>query len=280
MSIERIGENKSFGGWQLRYRHPSKACNCTMTFAIYMPPQAEQGPVPLLTWLSGLTCTDENFVTKAGAQGYAAEHGVAILAPDTSPRGEGVPDDPAGAYDFGLGAGFYVNATEAPWSTHYQMYDYITRELPELVGANFAVDMSRQGIFGHSMGGHGALTIALKNPGRFKSVSAFSPIVAPSQVPWGEKALGGYLGADRPATITATSSSPPSWPTTSVTTPQPCAAKDSRNSDSSQLSMRQKRPTKGNLNEREIVAPASYLRLGLLKLAEQYQGSIKSARLN
>jgi S-formylglutathione hydrolase len=197
MSVERIGENKSFGGWQLRYRHPSKACNCTMTFAIYMPPQAEQGPVPLLTWLSGLTCTDENFVTKAGAQAYAAEHGVAILAPDTSPRGEGVPDDPAGAYDFGLGAGFYVNATELPWSTHYQMYDYITRELPEVVGANFAVDMSRQGIFGHSMGGHGALTIALKTPGRFKSVSAFSPIVAPSQVPWGEKALGGYLGPDR-----------------------------------------------------------------------------------
>jgi S-formylglutathione hydrolase len=197
MSVERIGENKSFGGWQLRYRHASKACNCAMTFAIYLPPQAEQEPVPLVTWLSGLTCTDENFVTKAGAQAHAAEHGLAILAPDTSPRGEGVPDDPAGAYDFGLGAGFYVDATQTPWATHYRMYDYITRELPEVVGGNFAVDMSRQGIFGHSMGGHGALTIALKNPGRFKSVSAFAPVVAPSQVPWGEKALGGYLGADR-----------------------------------------------------------------------------------
>jgi S-formylglutathione hydrolase len=170
-----------------------------MTFAIFLPPQAENGKVPLVTWLSGLTCTDENFVTKAGAQGPAAAHGVAVLAPDTSPRGEGVPDDPDGAYDFGLGAGFYVNATQAPWSTHYRMYDYITAELPELVAANFPVDMTRQGIFGHSMGGHGALTIALKNPGRFKSVSAFAPIVAPSQVPWGQKALGGYLGQDRAA---------------------------------------------------------------------------------
>jgi S-formylglutathione hydrolase len=199
MSLEKIAENKCFGGRQLRYRHASKLCNCTMTFAIFLPPQAENGKVPLVTWLSGLTCTDENFVTKAGAQGPAAAHGVAVLAPDTSPRGEGVPDDPDGAYDFGLGAGFYVNATQAPWSTHYRMYDYITAELPELVAANFPVDMTRQGIFGHSMGGHGALTIALKNPGRFKSVSAFAPIVAPSQVPWGQKALGGYLGQDRAA---------------------------------------------------------------------------------
>jgi len=199
MSLEKVAENKCFGGRQLRYQHESKSCNCTMTFAIFLPPQAENGSVPLLTWLSGLTCTDENFVTKAGAQQFAASHGVAVLAPDTSPRGEGVPDDPQGAYDFGLGAGFYVNATEAPWSTHYHMYDYVTAELPQLVAETFPVDMTRQGIFGHSMGGHGALTIALKNPGRFKSASAFAPIVAPSQVPWGQKALAGYLGEDRSA---------------------------------------------------------------------------------
>lgn len=194
MSLEKLGENKCFGGKQLRYRHQSAACRCPMTFSLFLPPQAESAPVPLLTWLSGLTCTDENFVTKAGAQQFAAEHGIAVLAPDTSPRGEGVPDDPEGAYDFGLGAGFYVNATQAPWSDHYRMYDYITKELPEVVGGAFPLDMSRQGIFGHSMGGHGALTIHLKTPGTYRSVSAFAPIVAPSQVPWGQKAFLNYLG--------------------------------------------------------------------------------------
>jgi S-formylglutathione hydrolase len=198
MSLEQIGANKAFGGMQLRYRHQSQALGCAMTFSIYLPPQAQRpgGKVPVLYWLSGLTCTDENFVTKAGAQQYAAQHGVAIVAPDTSPRGEGVPDDAAGAYDFGLGAGFYVNATEAPWATHYRMYDYIVAELPDLVGANFPVDGLRAGIFGHSMGGHGALTIALKNPARFKSVSAFAPICSPINCPWGQKALGNYLGND------------------------------------------------------------------------------------
>lgn len=197
--MERIGANTCFGGQQLRYSHASAVLGCEMTFSIFLPPQAEQGKVPVLYWLSGLTCTDENFVTKAGAQRYAAELGVAIVAPDTSPRGEGVPDDPEQAYDFGLGAGFYVNATQAPWNQHYQMYDYITCELPALVAAEFPVDDSRVGISGHSMGGHGALTIALKNPGRFKSVSAFAPICSPLHCPWGEKALGNYLGADRDA---------------------------------------------------------------------------------
>lgn len=197
--MEQIGANRCFGGQQLRFFHASQALGCDMTFSIYLPPQAEEGVVPVLYWLSGLTCTDENFVTKAGAQRYAAEHGIAVVAPDTSPRGEEVPDDPEGAYDFGLGAGFYVNATRAPWSEHYRMYDYITRELPELVEADFPVDPRRVGISGHSMGGHGALTIALKNPGRFKSVSAFSPICSPMNCPWGEKALGNYLGEDREA---------------------------------------------------------------------------------
>ncbi len=194
-----VSENKCFGGRQLRYSHLSDACNCDMTFAIFLPPQAEAGRVPVLYWLSGLTCTDENFVSKAGAQQYAAEHGIAVVAPDTSPRGAGVPDDPEGAYDFGLGAGFYVNATQTPWSEQYHMYDYVVQELPEVVNGNFAVDPERQSIFGHSMGGHGALTVALRNPGRFRSVSAFAPIVAPTQVPWGQKALGGYLGSDRKA---------------------------------------------------------------------------------
>jgi S-formylglutathione hydrolase len=197
--MEQIGANRCFGGQQLRFSHASQALGCDMTFSIYLPPQAEEGVVPVLYWLSGLTCTDENFVTKAGAQRYAAEHGIAVVAPDTSPRGEEVPDDPEGAYDFGLGAGFYVNATRAPWSEHYRMYDYITRELPELVEADFPVDPRRVGISGHSMGGHGALAIALKNPGRFKSVSAFSPICSPMNCPWGEKALGNYLGEDREA---------------------------------------------------------------------------------
>lgn len=197
MALEQTAENICFGGRQLRFTHASDACNCTMTFAAYLPPQAETSRVPVFYWLSGLTCTDENFTQKAGAQRYAAEHGIAIIAPDTSPRGDDVPDDPEGAYDFGLGAGFYVNATEAPWSTHYHMYDYITAELPAAIKDDLPVDPERAGVSGHSMGGHGALTIALKNPGTYRSVSAFSPIVAPSQVPWGEKALGGYLGSNR-----------------------------------------------------------------------------------
>ncbi len=168
-----------------------------MHFSVYLPPAADQGKVPVLYWLSGLTCTDENFVNKAGAQRYAAEHGVAIVAPDTSPRGEGVPDDPDGAWDFGLGAGFYVNALREPWAAHYRMYDYIDRELPALVNKELPVDGDRVGIFGHSMGGHGALTIALKNPQRYRSVSAFAPICSPMNCPWGEKALGNYLGDNR-----------------------------------------------------------------------------------
>jgi len=165
-----------------------------MTFSIYLPPQAERALVPVLYWLSGLTCTDENFVAKAGAQQHAAEHGIAVVAPDTSPRGEGVADDPDGAYDLGLGAGFYVNATQAPWSQHYRMYDYVVTELPAVIGREFAVDTNRTGLFGHSMGGHGALTIALKNPGVYQSVSAFSPICSPIRCPWGQKALLNYLG--------------------------------------------------------------------------------------
>jgi S-formylglutathione hydrolase len=195
--MEQIGENRCFGGRQLRYRHISSALTCEMNFSIFLPVEAEHSEVPILYWLSGLTCTDENFVTKAGAQRYAAEHGVAIVAPDTSPRGDGVPDDPEKAWDFGLGAGFYVNATQEPWAAHYRMYDYVVSELPALVEAHFSVDPSRIAVSGHSMGGHGALTIALGNPGRFRSVSAFSPICSPLNCPWGEKALGNYLGEDR-----------------------------------------------------------------------------------
>ena len=195
-SLEQIGSNQSFGGRQLRYRHPSTTLNCDMTFSIYLPPQADKGPVPVLYWLSGLTCTDENFVTKAGAQQHAAAHGIAIVCPDTSPRGEDVPDDAEGAYDFGLGAGFYVNATESPWANHYKMYDYIVDELPALINDQFPINGSKMSVSGHSMGGHGALTIALKNPERYSSVSAFSPICAPIQCPWGQKALGQYIGGN------------------------------------------------------------------------------------
>ena len=195
--FEKIGENICFSGRQLRYQHSSEVLACEMNFSIFLPPQAELGKVPVLYWLSGLTCTDENFVSKAGAQRYASEHGIAVVAPDTSPRGPGVPDDADGAWDFGLGAGFYVNATQQPWATNYRMYDYIVRELPALVEANFPIDGDRVAISGHSMGGHGALTIALKNPQQFKSVSAFAPICSPLDCPWGEKALGGYLGQDR-----------------------------------------------------------------------------------
>ncbi|MDA7815725.1 S-formylglutathione hydrolase [Porticoccaceae bacterium] len=194
---EQIGANQSFGGQQLRYKHQSAVLNCEMTFSIYLPPQASQGPVPVLYWLSGLTCTDENFVQKAGAQQHAAEHGIAVVCPDTSPRGEGVADDPDAAYDMGLGAGFYVNATQQPWAEHYQMYSYVVNELPALINAQFPVDGQRAAVSGHSMGGHGALSIALKNPGQFKSVSAFSPICSPLNCPWGHKTLGNYLGADR-----------------------------------------------------------------------------------
>ena len=193
-SVEQIGSNQSFGGRQLRYRHRSTLLDCDMTFSIYLPPQAGQGDVPVVYWLSGLTCTDENFVTKAGAQQHAAALGIAIVCPDTSPRGEGVPDDAEGAYDFGLGAGFYVNATESPWAKHYRMYDYVVDELPALINDQFPIDGNKMSISGHSMGGHGALTIALKNPDRYSSVSAFAPICAPIQCPWGQKALGQYIG--------------------------------------------------------------------------------------
>ncbi len=192
--MELVASNKCFGGEQKQYTHTSSSLNCDMRFSVFLPPQVATEKVPVLYWLSGLTCTDENFVQKAGAQRYAAEAGIAIVCPDTSPRGDDVADDPQGAYDFGLGAGFYVNATQAPWDKHYQMYDYITQELPALVNKALPVDSERQSISGHSMGGHGALTIALKNPQRFKSVSAFSPIASPINCPWGQKALSGYLG--------------------------------------------------------------------------------------
>jgi S-formylglutathione hydrolase len=196
--MQQLSFTKSFGGVQAVYAHDSAACNCEMKFAVFTPPEVEngRGPFPVLYWLSGLTCTEENFITKSGFQRIASELGLVIVAPDTSPRGEGVPDDPDGAYDFGLGAGFYLNATEEPWSKHYQMYDYITRELLELIEKEFPVDASRAGIFGHSMGGHGALTIHLKNPDKFKTCSAFAPIVAPAQAPWGEKAFSNYLGSN------------------------------------------------------------------------------------
>lgn len=194
--MERVERRACFGGWQDVYKHESSVLNCSMQFAVYLPPQAAHEKLPVLYWLSGLTCTEQNFITKAGAQRYAAEHGVVLVAPDTSPRGNDVAD--ADGYDLGLGAGFYVNATRAPWDRHYRMYDYVTQELPALVEGNFPVNDARA-ISGHSMGGHGALVVALKNPGRYRSVSAFSPIVAPSRVPWGEKAFAAYLGDDREA---------------------------------------------------------------------------------
>lgn len=193
---KQISANRCFGGRQLVIEHTSAALDCAMRFAVYVPPQAAKGPVPVLWWLSGLTCTEENFITKAGAQMHAADHGLIIVAPDTSPRGVNLPGEDDD-YDFGSGAGFYLDATEEPWSAHYRMYRYITRELPDIIFSQFPGDPERQGIFGHSMGGHGALTIALKNPGTYKSLSAFAPIVAPTQVPWGEKAFSGYLGSNR-----------------------------------------------------------------------------------
>ena len=197
--IERVEEHRCFGGRQEVWRHASAETGTTMRFSVFLPPAAERGPVPVVWWLSGLTCTEENFTVKAGGQRAAAELGLMLVAPDTSPRGEGVPDDPAGAYDLGLGAGFYVDATRPPWSGTYRMRSYMERELPALVGERFPADLQRQAISGHSMGGHGALTIALRDPGRFRSVSAFAPIVAPARVPWGRKAFTAYLGDDERA---------------------------------------------------------------------------------
>jgi S-formylglutathione hydrolase len=192
--MERIEHRAAFGGWQDVYQHRSAVLGCEMKVAVYLPPQAATQTLPVLYWLSGLTCTEQNFITKAGAQRYAAEHGVILVAPDTSPRGDDVAD--AEGYDLGKGAGFYLNATEQPWAAHYRMYDYIVDELPALVEAHLPASGARS-ISGHSMGGHGALVIALKNPGRYRSVSAFSPIVAPTRVPWGQKAFTAYLGEDR-----------------------------------------------------------------------------------
>ena len=196
--MEIISENKSHGGRQLVVKHASSATTTDMTFSIYLPPQAGNGSkLPVVWYLSGLTCTHANVTEKGEYRAACAELGLVFIAPDTSPRGEGVPD--ADGYDFGQGAGFYVDATETPWSANYRMWSYVTDELPSLVASEFPVDVDRQGITGHSMGGHGALTVALNQPNRFRSVSAFAPIVAPAQVPWGQKALGGYLGDDRAA---------------------------------------------------------------------------------
>jgi len=196
--VEQIESVKEFDGWLNRYQHGSMACDCSMTFSVYLPPQTERGPVPAVYWLSGLTCTDDNFRVKAGAQRYASELGLALIIPDTSPRGEGVADEPD-RYDLGMGAGFYVNATQSPWSRHYQMYDYVTRELPALVEDKFPVIAGLKSITGHSMGGHGALICALKNPGAYRSVSAFSPICNPTNCGWGEGCFSAYLGPDRDA---------------------------------------------------------------------------------
>lgn len=194
--MQKIESHACFGGQVEVWEHASETLSCTMRFSIFLPPQVREGPVPFLTFLSGLTCSHENFTTKAGAYGHAAELGLAIIAPDTSPRGDDVPDD-ADSYDFGKGAGFYLNATQQPWAKHYRMEDYIIRELNALVCDHFPLDKERQGLSGHSMGGHGALTLYLKYPDLYKSVSAFSPIVAPAQVPWGEKAFSRYLGQDK-----------------------------------------------------------------------------------
>jgi S-formylglutathione hydrolase len=193
--MQVISRNRSFGGEIQRVQHASASCDCDMVFAIFLPPQAEKQPVPVLYWLSGLTCTDENFTQKAGAQRIAAELGIAIVCPDTSPRGTDFPGEHE-SYDLGSGAGFYVNATQKPWAQNYRMYDYVTQELPELVEANFPVT-DKRGISGHSMGGHGALVCYLRNPGRYHSVSAFAPICHPSDCGWGQKALTAYLGDDR-----------------------------------------------------------------------------------
>jgi S-formylglutathione hydrolase len=198
-ALTLITGHKSFGGRLERYRHRSETLGCYMAFAIYLPPKALRGePVPALYWLSGLSCTDENFSQKAGAQRMAAELGIALVVPDTSPRGKEVPGDPEEAWDFGHGAGFYLNATQEPWARNYRMHDYVVHELPALVEKSFPVN-GRRGISGHSMGGHGALVCALRNPGRYQSVSAFAPISNPMNCPWGEKAFSRYLGPDRAA---------------------------------------------------------------------------------
>jgi len=197
--LAQVSEYKTFGGVQKQYRHWSQSCQCEMRFSVYLPPQAATARVPAVYWLSGLTCTDENFVIKAGAQRYAAELGIILIAPDTSPRGDGVATSAAGEWDFGQGAGFYVDATQEPWRKHFQMYSYISKELPSLVEELFPVDPKRCGISGHSMGGHGALVIGLRNAARFRSVSAFSPIVSPLNCAWGQKAMRGYLGDDQSA---------------------------------------------------------------------------------
>lgn len=197
--FDTVSKHRCFGGTVGFYKHVSTVNACTMKFSVFVPPQAERGKVPVLYYLAGLTCTEETFMIKAGAQRRAAELGLMLVAPDTSPRGVPLPGD-SESWDFGVGAGFYLDATQEPWSKHYKMYSYVTQELPALIEANFPVDPKRVGIFGHSMGGHGALTIGLKNPGnRYRSISAFAPIVAPKQVPWGLKAFTNYLGPDRDA---------------------------------------------------------------------------------
>ena len=197
MEARKISSNKVYGGLNEQHTHFSEVLDCQMRFSIFLPPGASQNEkVPALYWLSGLTCTDENFIHKAGAQRTASALGIALIVPDTSPRGEGVPDDPDGDYDFGLGAGFYVNATQEPWLNHYQMYDYVVKELPGLMESTFPIN-DRRSISGHSMGGHGALVIALRNPQEYLSVSAFSPICNPISCAWGEKAFSNYLGEDR-----------------------------------------------------------------------------------
>lgn len=200
MPIETVSTSKAHGGTLGVYKHESTSTGTGMTFSVFLPPQAaDAAKLPVLVYLSGLTCTHANVTDKGEYRRACAEHGIIFVAPDTSPRGEDVADDPAGAYDFGLGAGFYVNATQEPFARHYRMRDYVAEELPALLGANFPADLGRMGITGHSMGGHGALTLGLTYPERFRSLSAFAPIVAPGQVPWGHKALGGYLGDDRAA---------------------------------------------------------------------------------
>jgi S-formylglutathione hydrolase len=195
-TLTLTSHQRSFGGWQDVYRHRSTVLDCDMNFAVYLPPQAETQSCPVVYWLSGLTCTEQNFITKAGAQQYAAQYGLILVAPDTSPRGCNLPGE-EDSWDFGTGAGFYVNATQEPWARHYRMYDYVASELPGAIAANFPIRETHQCIFGHSMGGYGALMMALRHPGRFRSVSAFAPIVAPSQVPWGQKAFSHYLGDNR-----------------------------------------------------------------------------------
>jgi len=198
-NLDLISQARCFGGRQITYQHASVETGTPMRFAVFLPPQAEHAAVPVLWWLSGLTCTEDNFAQKAGAQRVAAELGLMLVTPDTSPRGPGVPDDADKAFDFGVGAGFYLDATQAPWSANYRMYSYITEELPQIIAAHTPADLTRQSIAGHSMGGHGALTIGLRNPGRFRAISAFAPIAAPSQGPWGRKAFSHYLGPDENA---------------------------------------------------------------------------------